>query len=292
MEIKNFQTFVLFLILVTIFSGCLETDGGIKTTPSTATDSTTLEPTSPGATSTPTPSKTQQPKKETSTVILKITDTDGNPLTGIVAFEKGFLHKGRYLVGTKFSNGRATIELPKITDPETLLGLLDQEYMDRHPWVDWGEFKVDEERFWGFHVYVTDHVYFPREIEVLPGEDYEFEVSLPPEPNPSNDPVISSIEFEKGEDSVIINLEVNSPIDKLGPQDLAFNSKTGEIIVLTPPTPVESLRDDFPNGAYSLNYPDKDTDPSDWYFIVADHSCSNGPIQGYPVDENIIPAYP
>jgi hypothetical protein len=292
MEINNLQTFVLFLTLVTIFSGCLGTDGGTETKQPTSTDSLTIEPTKPTSLEATTTPKTQQPKKETSTITLKITDTNGKPLNGIAAFEKGFLHKSRYLLGTKFSNGIATVELPKITDPQTLVGLLDREYMDRLPWVDWDEFKVDEERFWGFHVYVTDHVYYPREIEVLPGQDYEFEVPLAPEPSPSNDPIISRIEFEKGEDKVTIKVEVNSPEDHLGPQDLAFNSKTGEIMVLTPPTPVESLRDDFPNGVYTLNYPDKDTDPSDWYFLAADHSCSNGPIQGYPLGQNIIPAYP
>ncbi len=275
----------VFLIVLLIISGCVSPSGDTGAT--TPQDTTT---TAPSKTTTPAVSETPIPKKDSSRVTLKITDTSGNPLDGIAGFEKGFVHKGRYLVGVKFSNGIATIELPKISDPEELVSLLDSEYIEKTSFIDWRNFKVDEERFWGLHVYVSDHVYFPKELEILPGQDYEFEIALAPEPNPSDDPAISSIVFEKRSTDVVIKAEIGSPINHLGPQDLAFNSKTGEMFVLTPPTPVASLQEEFPNGIYTLFYSDPETDPEDWYFIVADEACSNGPIQGYPLDENILPA--
>jgi mono/diheme cytochrome c family protein len=109
-------------------------------------------------------------------------------------------------------------------------------------------------------------------------------------PNPADDPVISNLLFEKGQDKMVIKMDVSSPKNILGPQNLAFNSKTGEAFAMTPPTPVEDLSDDFPNGVYTLSYSDRNTNPADWYFVVADHSCSNGPIQRYPVNQNILQA--
>jgi mono/diheme cytochrome c family protein len=188
-------------------------------------------------------------------------------LNGIVAFEKGFVHKNRFIMGALVTEGKATIELPKVRDI---------------PEVEWN--------YWGMHVYATNTIYFPKEIEVIPGEDYEFEIALAPEPNPNDDPIISNIEFEEGASKTTIKVDISSPKDELGPQNLALNTKTGEVFAMDPPTPVVSLRDNFPNGVYTLSYPDADTNPTDWYFVVADHSCSNGPLQGYPVDENIIPA--
>jgi mono/diheme cytochrome c family protein len=200
-------------------------------------------------------------------VTVRVTDTDGNLLNGIVAFEKGFVHKNRFILGTLVTNGKANIELPKVRDI---------------PEVEWN--------YWGMHVYATNTIYFPKEIEIIPGEDYEFEIALAPEPNPDDDPVISTIEFDTGAGKATIKVDISSPKDQLGPQNLALNTQTGEVFALEPPSPVASLRDNFPNGIYTLRYPDATTDPRDWYFVVADHSCSNGPLQGYPVNENIIPA--
>jgi mono/diheme cytochrome c family protein len=283
---------LITLFILSVFSGCLGAGDGVETKTPTPT-TTTISPSSTSTTSvspTQTTSTPVVPKEDTSFVTLKITDTSGNPLNGIAGFEKGFVHKGRYLMGVKFSEGIATIELPKISNPETLVSLLDNEYIEKTSFIDWRNFKIDEERFWGLHVYVSDHIYFPKELEILPGQDYEFEIALAPEPNPSDDPVISSITFEKRATDVAIKAEIRSPINHLGPQDLIFNSKTGEMFVLTPPTAVASLQEEFPNGIYTFDYSDPETDPKDWFVIVADEACSNGPLQGYPVNENIIPA--
>jgi hypothetical protein len=260
----------LTIFVVTVFAACLGSGDGDKTTtlsPETTTTSLKSALTTIISPIQTTTSTTIAPKKETSELTIKITDTGGNPLNGIVAFEKGFVHKGRYLLGTNFSNGMAEIVLPKIRDI---------------PEAEWN--------YWGMHVYATDHIYFPQEIEVLPGEDYIFEVSLAPEPNPSDDPIMSSIKFEKGNGFTTISVDLSSPINRLGPQNFALNTKTNEILTLQPPIPVTSLRDNYPNGVYTSSYPDDATNPEDWYFVAADHSCSNGPLQGYPVNENIIPA--
>jgi hypothetical protein len=254
------------VILIGGFSGCLGPEEVIETkAPVVTTSAPTSTPTSSPSTKTQPP--TEAPKKDSSSVTVIVTDTSGNPLNGIIALEKGFVHKNRFVMGALIANGKSTIELPKVRDlPE------------------------EEWNYWGMHVYATNHIYFPKEIEVIPGENYEFEIALAPEPNQNDDPVISSIEFDKAVESVEIKLDISSPIDHLGPQNLALNSKTGEVFALEPPTPVASLRDNFPNGIYSLSYPDASTDPSMWYFVVADHGCSNGPLHGYPVNENIIPA--
>jgi mono/diheme cytochrome c family protein len=197
---------------------------------------------------------------------VRVTDTSGNPLNGLALFEKGFIHRIHFVQGVAFTGGRFTIELPAEVDvPEVQKG------------------------FWGMHIYATDYIYYPKEIEVKPGREYTFDVALAPDPNPEDDPIIHDVEFlEKGE-GVEIRMEVSSPNGNLGPQVLALNSRTGEAFSFTPPRPVPNLTVNFPDGVYTLQYGNA-TDPSDWYFVVADHSCSNGPVQGYPIGEKIIPA--
>ncbi len=260
-----------FLMFLIIFSGCLsQTADGGGTPPTTAP---APDLTSPPATASITPSPTQKPAsteapvKETSLVTIKVRDTAGNPLNGMALFEKGWVHSNRFAYGGLVVDGELKITLPKVRDI---------------PKSDWN--------YWGLHVYATDHIYFPQAILVEPGNNSAvFEVSLAPDPNPADDPVISDIAFEKSGGDTIIKMTVSSPKNMLGPQNLAFNSKTGEAFVMEPPSAVAELSDNFPNGVYTLRYPG-DVDPADWYFVSADHGCSNGPVQGYPVDQNIISA--
>ncbi len=203
---------------------------------------------------------------DTIKVTVRVTDTSGRPLNGLALFEKGFVHQINFVKGVRFTNGLFTIELPSEVDV---------------PPVQRG--------FWGMHIYATDHIYYPKEIELEKGKEYTFDVALAPDPNPKDDPVIHGVEFVKEGKGMAIRMDVSSPIGNLGPQVLALNSGTGEAFAMAPPSPVPNLTVNFPNGVYTLEYGDS-TDPADWYFVVADHSCSNGPVHGYPIGKNIIPA--
>ncbi len=252
-------TIVFILAWSLLFSGCVgpgDEGGAGDLTPQ-------ITETPEVVTSSPLP--TEPPE---SSVRVKVTDAvSGAPLNGLMIYEKGAVHSNRFSIGAVVKNGEATIVLPKVRDI---------------PRSDWN--------YWGMHVYATDYIYFPQEIRIEPGADFDFEVTLAKDQNPEDDPVISDIQFEREGGNTIIKLNINSPRGVLGPQNLALNSKTGEALVLQPPTPVAQLSDNFPNGIYTATYPDPDTDPKDWYFVVADHGCSNGPIQGYPVNANILPA--
>lgn len=265
------KIFILMILALTVISaGCISAPPQTQppgTTVTTTKGETTSSTIIPGVTTTR-PSQTPPPE-ETSTVTIRVTDTNGNPLNGIVAFEKGFVHKNRFILGALVENGVATVTLPKLRDI---------------PELEWN--------FWGVHVYASNYIYFPKEIEIIPGEDYEFDIPLPVDQNPENDPIINDIKIDSTGGTTKLTMDVKSPQNNLGPQILAINSRTQEALVFKPPTPVQSLSDNFPNGEYSAQTDQATLDPKEWYFVVADHGCSNGPIQGYPVNENIISALP
>jgi cytochrome c2 len=188
------------------------------------------------------------------TISGKVVTSDGKLATsGVVALEKGDLHNNAFAVGGEI--------------------LAD------------GSFKIPLSSGgpWGLHVYSEGYLYFPLQIHVKEGVDNEVPVILPLDGKSDDDPRISDIRFTKKSDQIIqITMKVNDRDANLGPQVLAIDKKRLRSYRMLPATgDLKDKKADFPVGQYVspfiLAALDKE-DLEDWLFVVADHTCSNGPI--------------
>ena len=113
--------------------------------------------------------------------------------------------------------------------------------------------------------------------------DNEVPVVLPLDSNPKDDPRLSNIRFEPtGSGRFRLRLTIKDSNHNLGPQMLAVDGRNYKSYRLVPTKgDLSNKKADFPEGEYvsadirgDLNTLDK----SQWYFVAADHQCSNGVI--------------
>ena len=184
----------------------------------------------------------------------KVITSDGMVVaSGAVALEKGELHNNAFLVGGAIgADGTFKIPLP-FGGP------------------------------WGLHVYSEKYIYFPLQIQVTPGADNDIPVILPVDGTAADDPKISNIRFEKLSDQVFqIAMQVDDRNNNLGPQMLAIDTKRFKSYRLVPKDgDLKDMKSNFPNGEYASPFIPvalDGEDLKDWFFVVADHQCSNGAI--------------
>jgi len=183
-----------------------------------------------------------------------VTTSDGMVVaSGAVALEKGELHNNAFLAGGAIgSDGSFKIPLPS-GGP------------------------------WGLHVYSEKYIYFPLQIQITLGADNDIPVILPVDGTTADDPKISNIQFKKLSDQVFqIAMQVDDPNHNLGPQMLAIDTKRFKSYRLVPKNgDLEDMKADFPNDEYVSPFIPVALDGEDlknWFFVVADHQCSNGAI--------------
>jgi hypothetical protein len=182
----------------------------------------------------------------------------GQPLPGLALLEKGEIHNNVWdrgaLVGP---DGRFRIEVPS-GGP------------------------------YGLHVYATGYIYSPNAIKVITGKTLEVSVSLAPQTNRANDPLIRKVGFfpwdAKQGKVTFVKVDVTDPNNDLGPQVMAFNAATGRVYAMDPPKRMRDLKANFPNGIYQIEV---DTsagpiNPKDWHFVVADHQCNTTDVLSFP----------
>ena len=184
----------------------------------------------------------------------KVITSDGMVVaSGAVALEKGELHNNAFLVGGAVgADGTFKIPLPS-GGP------------------------------WGLHVYSEKYIYFPLQIQITPGADNDIPVILPVDGTAADDPKISNIRFEKLSDQVFqIAMQVDDRNNNLGPQMLAIDTKRFKSYRLVPKDgDLKDMKSNFPNGEYASPFIPvalDGEDLKDWFFVVADHQCSNGAI--------------
>jgi mono/diheme cytochrome c family protein len=186
----------------------------------------------------------------------KVITSDGKVVaSGVVALEKGELHNSAFLTGGVIgSDGTFKIPLPS-GGP------------------------------WGLHVYSEGYIYFPLQVQIKAGSDNEIPVILPVDGEKGDDPRISDIRFNKISDQVFqIKMRVDDPDNNLGPQMLAVDTRRFRSYRLVPESgDLKDKKADFPSGEYASPFiplPLDGEDLKNWFFVVADHQCSNGPIYG------------
>ena len=184
----------------------------------------------------------------------KVVTSDGMVVaSGVVALEKGELHNDAFLIGGAIgSDGTFKIPLPS-GGP------------------------------WGLHVYSEGYIYFPLQVQIKAGGDNEIPVILPLDGKKGDDPRISDIRFNKISDQVFqIKMRVDDPDNNLGPQMLAVDTRRFRSYRLAPESgDLKDKKADFPRGEYVSPFIPLSLDGEnlqDWFFVVADHQCSNGPI--------------
>jgi mono/diheme cytochrome c family protein len=184
----------------------------------------------------------------------KVITSDGMVVaSGAVALEKGELHNNAFLTGGAIgSDGTFKIPLPS-GGP------------------------------WGLHVYSEGYIYFPLQVQIKAGVDNEIPVILPVDGKKDDDPRISDIRFNKISDQVFqIKMKVDDPNHNLGPQMLAIDTRHFRSYRLVPDSgDLKDKKADFPRGEYVSPFiplPLDGEDLKNWFFVVADHQCSNGPI--------------
>lgn len=184
----------------------------------------------------------------------KVITSDGKVVaSGVVALEKGELHNNAFLTGGAIgSDGSFKIPLPS-GGP------------------------------WGLHVYSEGYIYFPLQVEIKAGRDNEIPVILPLDGKKGDDPRIADIRFIKISDQVFqIKMRVDDPDNNLGPQMLAVDTKRFRSYRLVPESgDLKDKKADFPGGDYGSPFIPlalEGEDLKNWFFVVADHQCSNGPI--------------
>jgi cytochrome c5 len=184
----------------------------------------------------------------------KVITSDGMVVaSGAVALEKGELHNNAFLTGGVIgSDGTFKIPLPS-GGP------------------------------WGLHVYSEGYIYFPLQVQIKAGVDNETPVILPVDGKKDDDPRISDIRFNKISDQVFqIKMKVDDPNHNLGPQMLAVDTQRFRSYRLVPDSgDLKDKKADFPSGEYVSPFiplPLDGEDLKNWFFVVADHQCSNGPI--------------
>jgi cytochrome c5 len=184
----------------------------------------------------------------------KVITSDGMVVaSGAVALEKGELHNNAFLTGGAIgSDGTFKIPLPS-GGP------------------------------WGLHVYSEGYIYFPLQVQIKAGVDNEIPVILPVDGKKDDDPRISDIRFNKISDQVFqIKMKVDDPNHNLGPQMLAIDTRHFRSYRLVPDSgDLKDKKANFPRGEYVSPFiplPLDGEDLKNWFFVVADHQCSNGPI--------------
>ena len=184
----------------------------------------------------------------------KVITSDGKVVaSGAVALEKGELHNDAFLTGGAIgSDGTFKIPLPS-GGP------------------------------WGLHVYSEGYIYFPLQVQIKAGSNNEIPVILPLDGKKGDDPRISDIRFDKISDQVFqIKIRVDDPDTNLGPQMLAVDTRRFRSYRLVPEGgDLKDKKADFPAGEYVSPFIPLSLDGEDlkdWFFVVADHQCSNGPI--------------
>jgi len=168
-----------------------------------------------------------------------------------------------------------------------------------------GRFQVDLPvgGTWGVHLYFDDYFYLPLQVEVA--EDAITPVEQPsiawgivrqgvswagsgiqpddrgvlamiPDDEASDNPSLQGASVALiGEDLFEATVDVFDPNEDLSRQILAGNSATGIGVALNPPSaPRENM---YPNGTYHavLPVPAEEADTGTWFFVAADHNCSN-----------------
>ncbi|MBI2893434.1 MAG: hypothetical protein HYY06_07765 [Deltaproteobacteria bacterium] len=161
---------------------------------------------------------------------------------------------------------------------------------------------------WGVHLYVEGYFYLPLQLEVR--EDFFTRIEQPaidwsivrngpswgssgeqpvdprilaaiPDDDPSDNPVLTNptvqmIAAGRFEASV----EVLDPNGDLSRQVLLGQEETGDGVQFNTPQGLPVIEDNYPNGTYTVTrMPEEVADPHGaWYFVAADHLCSNSPI--------------
>lgn len=136
---------------------------------------------------------------------------------------------------------------------------------------------------WGLHVYSEGYLYFPLQVTIRENEDNEIPVVLPVDGSKKDDPQLSNFRFEKSGGGLLrVRMTVRDGNDNLGPQMLAIDGANFKSYRLVPVGgDLANKKADFPQGEYvSPNIKGAlDTlDKSQWFFVAADHQCSNGVI--------------
>lgn len=173
--------------------------------------------------------------------------------SGVVALERGELHNNEFETGGVIgSDGKFKIPLPS-GGP------------------------------WGLHVYSEGYLYFPLQITVKENQDKDVPVVLPVDSSDKDDPRLSDIRFEKrGADRFRVRMTVRDGNDNLGPQMLAIDGANLKSYRLVPVGgDVADKKADFPEGEYvsaDIRGNLDAVDRGQWFFVAADHQCSNGVI--------------
>ncbi len=184
----------------------------------------------------------------------KVITADGKAVaSGAVALEKGELHNDAFLAGGAIGSD-GTFKIPLSSGGP-----------------------------WGLHVYSEGYIYFPLQVQIKAGVDNDIPVILPVDGDSGDDPRISGIRFNKISDQVFqIKMRVDDANANLGPQMLAVDTKRFRSYRLVPESgDLKDKKADFPSGEYVSPFiplPLDTEDLNNWFFVVADHQCSNGPI--------------
>jgi len=160
---------------------------------------------------------------------------------------------------------------------------------------------------WGVHLYFNDYFYLPLEVEVR--EDFVTPIQQPDidwgtvrngttwgssgmqpddvnvlapilDDNMDDNPTLVRPRVERVSDGTFRAIaEIADPDRNLSKQELVGNVETGVGIQLNAPAP--PVDDNFPDGTYeaTLYLPDEAGAEGAWWFVAADHGCSNSPIQ-------------
>jgi cytochrome c5 len=136
---------------------------------------------------------------------------------------------------------------------------------------------------WGLHVYSEGYLYFPMQANIKENGDNEVPVVLPADGTTKDDPQLSDIRFEKrGPGLFRVRMTIRDENHNLGPQMLAIDGANFKSYRLVPAGgDVADKKANFPEGEYvsaDLKGDLDELDKSQWFFVAADHQCSNGVI--------------
>ncbi|MBW1981475.1 MAG: cytochrome c, partial [Deltaproteobacteria bacterium] len=136
---------------------------------------------------------------------------------------------------------------------------------------------------WGLHVYSQGYLYFPLQITVEENQENVIPVVLPLDGNAADDPQLSNIHFEDMAGKYFrLRLTVKDDNHNLGPQVLAIDARHHRSYRLLPTAgDLADKKAAFPEGEYlspEIEGKLETVDKSNWFFVAADHQCSNGVI--------------
>ena len=136
---------------------------------------------------------------------------------------------------------------------------------------------------WGLHVYSEGYLYFPMQVRIKENGDNEIPVVLPVDGTTKDDPQLSDIRFEKrGPGLFRVRMTIRDGNHNLGPQMLAIDGANFKSYRLVPVQgDVANKKASFPEGKYlsaDIKGDLDELDKSKWFFVAADHQCSNGVI--------------